>query len=245
MNFIQAVAAARRVPVAPSGIVTSGLIWHIDPTDSASYPGSGSTIYDLAGSNDGTFEGGTYVDGNGHLVLDGVNDSVLIGTITAGSSLALGGQSWTIQAYANALTGLNFQHIYSQWVSGTINDRVMMYRYDNSQMCYGVYVGATGYTNHDDFTNTMPNNTWVFFTWTYNHTTGLVSLYKNAGTALGSDTGVTIGSYDRVLRYGSRGASVSQNEFYGKLGCALQYDRVLTASEITQNFNATKSDYGL
>lgn len=245
MNFIQAVAAARRVPVAPAGIVTSGLIWHIDPTDSASYPGSGSTIYDLVGSNNGTFEGGVYVDANGHLILDGVNDSVHIGSVATGSALSLGGQSWTIQAYANALRGLNFQHIYSQFRNGTVSDRVIMYRYANSQMCYGVYVGSTPYDNHNDYTNTMPDNTWVLFTWTYDHIAGVVSIYKNGGTSLGSDSGVSIGSYDRELRYGSRGTSVSANEFRGKLGCAMQYNRVLSASEITHNYNVTKADYGL
>lgn len=245
MNFFHAVNSAAAPIVTPGGIVASGLIWHIDPADTSSYPGTGSTIYDLAGSNNGSLEGGTYVDGSGHLVLDGVNDAVNIGSVPAGSSLALSGQSWTIQAYANALTGLNFQHIYSQWRTGTINDRCMFYRYSNSQMCYGIVVGSTSNNNHNDNLNTMPNNTWALFTWTYDHTTGTVNLYKNNGTNVGTDTGVYINSYDRLLRYGSRGSDFSQNEFYGKLGCAMQYNRVLSPSEISQNFNATKSTYGL
>jgi hypothetical protein len=40
-----------------SGLVTTDLVFHIDPANSSSYPGSGSTIYDLVGSTNGTLQG--------------------------------------------------------------------------------------------------------------------------------------------------------------------------------------------
>jgi hypothetical protein len=39
------------------GYVTDDLLWYVDANEVASYPGSGTTLFDLVGSNDGTISG--------------------------------------------------------------------------------------------------------------------------------------------------------------------------------------------
>ena len=68
----------QQVPAAQASIITTNLIQHLDAANSSSYPGSGSTWYDLtANSIDGTFRGApTYssTDGGGSFFFDGVDD---------------------------------------------------------------------------------------------------------------------------------------------------------------------------
>ena len=246
MNFIQAVAAARRVPVAPSGIVTSGLIWHIDPTDSASYPGSGSTIYDLVGSNNGAFEGGVYVDANGHLILDGVNDAINFGTITTANSISIGASSFTIQGWGYRInSGNNFGQIYSQYDASNINRVVMFVYLPQARAIASLWSGSTNQQTLNYGTNTS-YNAWRMYTMTYDNSAQTLSIWVDTTQDLPILTGLTSPlSVNRQFRLGATGTSVSVNEWFGRIGAFMHYNRVLSASEIAQNYNATKGDYGL
>ena len=59
-------------------IVTSGLVMYWDAANKKSYPGSGTTIYDLCGTYDGTLVNGpTFSNTNGGvIVFDGVDDYI-------------------------------------------------------------------------------------------------------------------------------------------------------------------------
>ena len=61
-------------------IITTNLIQHLDAANSSSYPGSGSTWFDLTSNSiDGTFRGApTYssTDGGGSFFFDGVDDGI-------------------------------------------------------------------------------------------------------------------------------------------------------------------------
>lgn len=244
MNFFYAVNAAHAAATS-SGIVTSGLIWHIDPTNSSSYPGSGSTIYDLIGSNNGTFEGGTYVDGNGYLVLDGVNDNVNFGTIATGNAMAIGPNSFTIQGWGyNIGTGETFQQLYSAYGAGDI-DRVLLQRTtaDNRYRCV-LFSGSTNQQTPNLGANSN-DNTWYFATFIYDASTATIELYLNT-TASGTTSSIIAPNLvSRTLRVGAKSTAPSTLEWNGKIGAVMQYNRALSATEITQNFNATKANYGL
>lgn len=245
MNFIQAVAAARRIPSAPSGIVTAGLVWHIDPTDSASYPGSGSTIYDLVGSNNGAFEGGVYVDGSGHLRLDGVNDAINFGTITTSNSISIGASSFTIQGWGYHIgTGNTFTHLYSQYGAGGINRVIIFIYLPGTRVIASLVSGSTNFQTQNYGANTS-FNAWRMYTMTYDNSAQTLSIWVDTTqdpplTGLSSPLSV-----DRQFRLGAQGSNVSNSEWFGRIGAFMHYNRVLSAAEIAQNYNATKSDYGL
>lgn len=246
MNFFHAVNASVSAPVAPSGIVTSGLIWHIDPTDSASYPGSGSTIYDLVGSNNGAFEGGVYVDANGHLILDGVNDAIYFGTITTANSISIGASSFTIQGWGYRINSGNvFGMIYAQYGAGNIDRAAMFVYLPQARAIASLWVGSTNYQTQNYGAN-MTYNEWHMYTMTYDNSAQTLSIWVDTTQDVPILTGLASPlSINRQFRLGSSGTSVSVNEWYGRIGAFMHYNRVLSASEIAQNYNATKADYGL
>jgi hypothetical protein len=65
---------------AKRGIVQDGLVFNLDAAVDASYPGNGTTWYDLAGSNSGTLTNGPTFDrdNGGSIVFDGTDDYVSI-----------------------------------------------------------------------------------------------------------------------------------------------------------------------
>lgn len=248
MNFFHAVNASVSAPVAPSGIVTSGLIWHIDPTDSASYPGSGSTIYDLVGSNNGAFEGGVYVDANGHLILDGVNDAINFGNIATSNSIALGAGSFTIQAWGySANSGNSLQAIYSQTaLSGDPSNRVLMFVFLPQTRFIASFWTPTGSNQQTaNYGSHNTANAWRLYTMRYDSSANEITIFVDTSSDPPLTGVVNTGLVTRNFRIGAFGTSFSTYEWYGRFGAFMQYNRALSAAEIAQNYNATKADYGL
>ena len=75
---MQNVELANRQIVWPTNIVTNGLVLFLDANNTNSYPGSGTSWYDLSGNgNTGTLTNGPTFSGEngGTIVFDGVDDS--------------------------------------------------------------------------------------------------------------------------------------------------------------------------
>ena len=83
-------------------IVTDGLVFCVDAANQRSYPKSGTTWSDLAGSNDGAMSGGPTFDSNngGSLIFDRSNDWVNLGT--SPEDLVGQGSAATISAWFNS-----------------------------------------------------------------------------------------------------------------------------------------------
>lgn len=228
---------------APAGIVTTDLIFHIDPNNSSSYPGSGSTIYDLVGTENGTFSGGTYVDASGHLRLDGVNDYIDFGTVGSSDPVSLYNTDWSISAWAhNYDSGETFQYFWSQWSNSAGSNRFDFLRSTGADsLAFRVDVSSAIQVG---VASGFPANAWHYMTATFNSSTNAMNIYRD-GTLVASGTSQGPSSNTKRFKIGSNGWSGSKNEFNGKLGAFHVYDREITSSEITQNYNATKSDYGL
>ena len=56
-------------------IVRSGLILYLDPVNTKSYPGSGTTFFDLSKTLDATLVNGVSISNN-RIILDGVKDYI-------------------------------------------------------------------------------------------------------------------------------------------------------------------------
>ena len=71
------------------GIVQDGLVLNLDAGNTASYPGSGTTWFDLtSNNNDGTLINNPTFDSTngGSIVFDGIDDYVSFSTITNNTS---------------------------------------------------------------------------------------------------------------------------------------------------------------
>ena len=219
------------------GIVTSGLTLCLDAGFIPSYQGSGTTWYDIAysGFNGTLTNGPTYNSSNGgSIVLDGTNDYCDISATQMTSSLI------TITGFIKWLAGTGGMFFgfttYDVWTqSGNLGYNI------GASDVYGISsatvtsLGLIGNWAHYTFvmtsTGSIPTNNKIYING------NLQTLAQRLGTTTNSPG---FGSNLRLCSWNAGG-------FYGNLqyGSLQVYNRALTQTEITQNYNAQKSRYGL
>ena len=101
-------------------IITENLVFNIDAANTDSYPGSGTTVSDLVGSNDATLNNGTLFtsDNGGAFIFDGINDYISIpdnNVFSFGNSSA--DSPFTFEAWINPTYATNFR-IIAKFASG-------------------------------------------------------------------------------------------------------------------------------
>lgn len=242
--------------------VTDGLILALDAADRNSYPGSGTTWYDISGNgNNGTINSGEFVSeafGGGYL--RNLNNESNFFYITVPNSTTIentfntivGG--WTIEeviwtnstvypeadagsvisdnAYSLGNTGFDWNHGYG----------ISSFQFGQSNTAGGYY--------DDVVVTNIPSqyaqfNTWRLRTMIWNRAANTVSLYINGAYIGGGSTPNTAGQsiYD-----GGSGMSIGTLygwKFYGRRGLFRVYNRVLLTSEIEQNYQAAQTRFNL
>lgn len=215
-------------------IVRNGLVFAVDAADRNSYPATGTTWYDLSGRNkNGVLTNGpTFSSANGGcIVLDGVDDYVNITNVYDFST----SNAVTVEIWAKSTTPVwnDYGFLVSKRDQFIIHPQL-------SSTEVNFYVNTANGWQSTTITPASINN-WACYTLTYN--AGVLSAYINAvlgsstsvGATLSSDTGdTTIGKDDSISRY-----------FYGSVASTRLYNRALPQAEITQNYNAVKSRFGL
>ena len=228
------------------GIVTDGLVLNLDATKKESYPGSGTTWYDLSGNNNhGTLSGasvqdvGTSAQGIG---FDGTNDKVTIpADPTLRPTTALTVEAWV---YLNSLPASWYTIMQAPQSnsSHTANyfDWAIYINYTG-----GIHIRIDGESDNlgTGTTTKVQASTWthVAITWT-----GGTNKYYIQGqlvqTKSISATTITYDNNTDVLL----GVNASSTEdLNGNLTAVRLYNKVLTDLEILQNYNALKGRYGL
>ena len=208
-------------------IVQNGLILDVDAAVSRSYSGSGLTVNGLVGGIGGTLINGVGYGtaNNGHFIFDGTNDQIQISQI--GSALLSGSQDFTISAWVQSSGGTGT--IFANYLAGNLQ---VLY----SPSYIGLWLnGAVAYAN----------------TATY-YSANIVNLVAQRS----SGTNITIYLNGQVIKTGTSnstigttldfriGANTANGElFQGKLYNIQVYNRALSASEVLQNYNATKGRY--
>jgi len=215
-------------------IVRDGLVLCLDAANPRSYPKSGTTWSDLKGSNDGTL---TNMENNfdsankGSLTFDGSNEYVarsnFIGTTSTFSVC-----HW-IKLAANQTTRTIFSNYTSSnrgWVTGIS---------DNSQNVVKFYLGNTV---HLYASSALDINVWYLVSVTYDNGNPKIYINDTLNNSSSSATvvfGSTLYSND-IGRLG-----VGSQYFNGSIANVFVYNRALTASEVLQNYNATRGRYGI
>jgi hypothetical protein len=234
-----------RTHIATKGIVQSGLVLNLDAGVSSSYSGSGTTWTDLSGlGNTGTLTNGpTYSSSNGgSLVFDGTNDYVSCGSVSSNLS---SGVSFQLIFKSSDLTSR--QQGLLTYQSGTIgNPYINLWCPGDGRVRWETYTSTSPNVGTSIFSSNLSNNVWyhIIATYSSNGTNATVRVYVNGV----ENTSSTISapnfsnSYNYTLeigRYQNFGVLL------GNIATAQIYNRALTASEIQQNYLATKSRFGL
>jgi hypothetical protein len=217
--------------ISSPNIVRDGLVLYYDMSDYRSAPFTGTSIYDLSGfGNTGTLTNGpTFSSLNdGSLVLDGSNDYVLVNN----AANILSKTEYTKIAYFYVTSFSTSNNI----ISGGFSGQHAFWLFGSNRL----YAGHNGAWSQVTGATTLSLNTWYFGAVTYSSTTGW-KLYLN-GVQDGSNGDTTTFTGNQEISIGSYSTG---NNFTGRIGSAFVYNRVLSATEIQQNYNATKGRFGL
>jgi hypothetical protein len=215
-------------------VVTNGLVLALDAANTKSYPGSGTTWNDLSGNNysGSLINGPTFSSNNGGcIVFDGVNDHVSVSSLNLQQNFTLEG--WFNQ---NVLNG------FSMFGQGTtaLNQGLHIWYVSNTSIRFGMF------SNDTDFIVSTSTGNWYNMVFTYNNSSPYTKqMYINgvvrSGTQLQSQSAYA-GS--GILRLGAT-YSTGGNYGNGSYAGMKMYNRILSASEVLQNYNAQKSRFNL
>ena len=216
-------------------IVTDGLVFAIDAGSGRSYPGSGTTVTDLSGTNNVTLANGVGFGSNngGVFTYDGVDDQG-----SAGNFFTY--QAFTINLWVNPGTTQNqYADIIDNYHSGSRNWVCQQNSTTLNQ--YNFLVFKSNGVNSQTGNFTLTAGDWVNLTFTYDgqrvrgYNNGV--LFATGGIA----SPINYSSQNFYIgRWGGGGRNWKGE--YGPLYC---YNAALSAAEVLQNYNAQKSRFGL
>lgn len=224
-------------------IITDGLVLCLNSADTNSYPGSGTSWNDLSGNaNNGTLTNGASFNSNnkGSIVFDGSNDYVQV--TSPFGDIDWSSRAWSFSAWMK-LDTLGDKCLVNLNSSNSSHYIVTNVFYGNGQSYWYFIKNSTStQTNFTQTTSNFTTNEIFYFTMTYNGG-GLINsninFYKNTtlltttgggGAGLSNQSGLQIGG---------------NYPLDGNVYNFLMYNRVVTQAEITQNYNATKTRFGL
>lgn len=226
---------------AGTDIVENGLVLFIDAANNRSYPGSGTTWYDISNNtNTGTLTNGpTFSTTNGGLIaFDGVDDKVVVQN--------------------SSLINTNLFTVEVWFKTSTANRRICVKEASDGTTTYSLQVDSSGYINggsynpangiNSSFSNTsktVTDNLWhhaVIAAQSF--TTNGLSIYVDSvvQTSTNSTAYFTTTNTD-VFTIGNR--TFVSSAFSGSIALVKIYNRPLTQAEVSQNFNALRGRFGI
>lgn len=210
-------------------VVTTGLILSLDAANIRSYPGTGTSWFDLSGlGNTGTLvNGASFNTGNlGNIIFDGVDDRINV--TNPGIS-----QTFTVSAWANCSNVASSNNIVSK--NGPYFMRIV-----SSKVRFNVLT-STGWLFQNG-TTTLTNNIWHNFSMTYD--SSFFKGYINSSLEFNTPKTGSISS-NAALFIGHTPAVGENAGFNGNISHVSIYNRALSAAEVLQNYNATRRRFGL
>ena len=225
-------------------IVTNGLKMCIDPANNRSYPGTGLGVYDLSPVLGITYsivdQASWNTSNNGSFIFP-----TPIGTATA--------------SRISSNTNLSFQNLNTEMTIDVWFKRTISNNQYNMLLSTGLPYLSFLDTNQFLFSFDATGQKWLYSVKTYLDNVWYnvcCTLTQTAGTSVAkiyvngilestspTYTGVTISNYVWPFSLGNH--SVSRYPFVGSISCFKLYNRILTDSEILNNFNALKGRFGL
>lgn len=240
-SFSGSFKAGRRAVAPSAAIISSGLKLYYDPSNNTSYPGSGTTLYDLSSSGVNATLSGSPTDAGNWFTFTG-SQSIITGDL---ASLYSGDQH-SLEVWFSASAG---GAVFSDTGSGPTNTGyhatgLEIYQTGPFYNLNAMLWSSAGVTRVGGGIPTL--NNWYQLVRVYN---GSNTAYAYLNKVKSSDTSVAWipPSPGRYLNFGSSETTkfANGNAFQGTLGVVRLYNRVLSQAEVTQNYDATKSLYGL
>jgi hypothetical protein len=228
-------------------IITDGLVLYLDAANTRSYPGSGTTWSDLSrNQNNGTLVNGpTFNSANGgSIVFDGSNDFVDLSTL--GNPIT--SNNFTFNFWSLPTQTHQIDSESTTGVAGTSGQKYAIDVLNGITNSYaGVSVGTNGISVYEHGSAYMP--ALLVYQTTITTYTNIAVVYVAKQPLLYINgvlvrTGLT--SPKTQVFLGIRWIGKGDYGFYGgQLSSIGYYNRALSATEVLQNYNATKTRFGL
>lgn len=225
-------------------ILTDGLLVNVDAANIKSYPGSGTSWLDLSrnGRNGTLINGPTFSSANGGiLVFDGVNDY-----ITFGNTLGVQGDPFThnILFYLNSFTTSSAGQGPVIYFRGPFQSTGYYFQLPTSQDGVGFFL-STG-TSVASTTTTALWRTGNWYDLCVTRSGASVRIYVNGvdvTNVAGNHTSIFLGGESFIIgAYSSNSPSIFNSN---RVAFFKAYNRALSATEVLQNYNATKGRFRL
>ena len=212
-------------------IVTKGLILALDAADKRSYPGSGNTWTDLSLQGNNATLAGNQSFSTGFFGSLRFNTSGAWGKVDNTSILPTAAYTKIavfrpITNSANIISGGSSDGQHAFWMAGTSDE---------------LRAGHNGSWALVSYSPGSMLNQWWIGAVTFSTTSGWV-LYLN-GEQVDTSATTTAFTGGNTVRIGAY--NDNSNRFNGDINIAMIYNRVLSAEEVLQNYNAVKNRFGL
>ena len=230
-----------------SPIVTNGLQLYVDGGYTISYPKDGTTWYDLSGvvGNTTLVNGATYTTNQGGgISFDGVNDRVT----TNVSVLNWATESFTISSFFKWGSGGSSANYSFFELCGNGGSNWGMAHVPRSSSFYFYWINNTNNSGHVAYSDLIQDNVPLNVTITFNGVGGTSqqTLYDNTKIYIN-------GNEISHQNAGSAGVNANSTLSIGGINYPMKgdiynfmyYNRVLTSTEVSQNYNALKGRFGL
>ena len=206
-----------------------GLIFHLDPANKRSYPGTGTTIYDLSGNNYTSYFANGALIADDVVRVDGADDYI-----------------------ATPIFNLTAPITITAWVKNVVNDSIVFGSYNGGVYANSEYIFQ--YFNKTIIIQGNPGgaktfqvpdlklNQWSYLAMTRDSSNNM-SVFLN-GVASSSNPQ----SYSNNLNFNQIGRYSNFSNQYnvkGSIGEVKIYNRALSSTEILQNYNVSKTRYNV
>ena len=225
-------------------MVTNGLVLALDAANTKSYVSGSTTWNDLSGNNNSgsLVNGPTFSSTNGGSIV--FNGTTSGSYITTPSTLTLSNTiSFNFWISSVGQTSYN-QAILGKDTNGA-NPHLLIRRGNSSDnLIWNYYNGSATLTTTFNSFFTGFNNLFVNLQITADYTSGVLNVYRN---------GVLFGTSTHTMLYPNTSAILTLGNWLPNTGLAFNgnitttqiYNRALSATEISQNYNAQKSRFNL
>jgi hypothetical protein len=229
----------------PGNIATNGIILYLDAANPYSYVSGSTSWNDISFdkiSNNVTLYNGVGFDSNnvGSLSFDGTN------TYTRSNIQFAMPQQITFSCWVKIGSQTQSQTLIGDFGQSSTLGYIWIFRASSGSNTLGFQYSngttAQSISTSGFFTNF--NNVWVNVTVSVDYIDGgVIRVYRN-GSLLNGQILTTPQIPRNLFKYfGSYG--VASNVIEGNLSCVLLYNRILSNSEVLQNYNALRRRYGV
>ena len=236
------------LPYQAPVIITNGLVLNLDAADPTSYSGSGNVWSTLVGSNHINFyNNNSYsTTGNPSYSTDGGGSLLTYGLY--GRSIANSDISGAAARSFEAWVKFNFVG------SGTSGNSIISIGNKSTNQLYEMMAYQTNLISHPynspfaKSSTVLNTSNWYQVVITYDGSTNHV-IYINGVqvgiSSAGDGSNVTLNTGNTPFYIGSGTVAMNWGSFNGKIAAVRVYNRSLSSSDVTFNFNALRSRFGL